>query len=236
MKNTKAIFFDAGGTLVRPFPSVGGLYAETAERFGTRLDPNLLELEFQAAWKRRGGLASLGSEISETKERIWWHSLVSEVIQPFGMFARFEEFFNVLYRSFEKKESWEIYPDVWSTLRFFRENNFVLGIVSNWDLRLERVMQNLGLAHRFDFMIGSSSFGATKPDVKIFLEASRRAGVKPQEAVHIGDSYDEDFLGATAAGVSAFHLSRNGGPSQAPQNLTVTSLDEFCEKFKVPAE
>ncbi len=236
MNNTKAIFFDAGGTLVRPFPSVGGLYAETAERFGKRLDSNLLELEFQAAWRRRGGLASLGSEISETKERVWWHSLVSEVIQPFGTFDRFEEFFNVLYGSFEKKESWEIYPDVWSALRFFRQNNFVLGIVSNWDLRLERVMQNLGLAHRFDFMVGSSNFGVTKPDAKIFLEAARRAGVKPEEAVHIGDNYEEDFLGATSAGVTAFHLNRNGDPAQAPRDLTVTSLDEFCEKFRVPAE
>ncbi|MBI4395290.1 MAG: haloacid dehalogenase, partial [Candidatus Omnitrophica bacterium] len=75
----KAIFFDAGGTLFRPYPSVGEIYAEAASRYGGTYDAERLEAGFNSAWKKRGGLSSLGTETNEEKERRWWHSLVREV-------------------------------------------------------------------------------------------------------------------------------------------------------------
>src|SRR3989338_1863322 len=102
----KAVFFDAGGTLFCPYPSVGEIYAETAARFGTESNPAVLESEFQAAWLRRGGLSSLGSTTSEEKERAWWHTLVQEVFESSGGVPRFEEFFAELHKSFMYKELW----------------------------------------------------------------------------------------------------------------------------------
>ena len=225
----KAIFFDAGGTLFRPFPSVGGLYASVASLYGSTFEPEKLEIEFQSAWKRRGGLASLGAETNEAKERAWWHSLVGEVFRPFGGVRRFEAFFETLYQSFEKKESWEIFPDVWDTLSYFRENSFVMGIVSNWDLRLERVLSNLGLMDRFDFVVGSSACKSTKPDEKIFREALKRSGTKPSETLYVGDSYEEDFLGAQAVGIDVFLLDRTGQTNTVPKARRVATLTELCD-------
>ena len=111
-RKIKAIFFDAGGTLFRPFPSVGEIYARTASSFGTNCNPKVLEIEFHSAWKRRGGLSSLGAETNEAKERDWWHTLVREVFDSHGGVPRFDEFFEVLHRSFEEKHLWEIYPEV----------------------------------------------------------------------------------------------------------------------------
>lgn len=227
----KAIFFDAGGTLFRPFPSVGEIYAKAASLYGTTHDPERLEVEFQKAWKKRGGLSSLGVETSEGKELDWWYSLVREVFEPQGGVPSFDEFFKALHRSFEEKELWEIYPEVPGVLRELREKGFVLGIVSNWDLRLPKLLKNLGLDTQFDFLMSSSMCGATKPAEKIFREALKCARARPDEAVHVGDTYEEDYVGATQLGIAAYHLERNGSENQlVPMESKISSLADLLDR------
>ncbi|OGW79743.1 MAG: hypothetical protein A3G33_01685 [Omnitrophica bacterium RIFCSPLOWO2_12_FULL_44_17] len=225
----KTIFFDAGGTLFKPYPSVGGLYAKMAAPFGKEFDPDILEKKFQAAWQKRGGLASLGSETSEEKERHWWVTLVEEVFEPFGGMPHFEQFFEKLYQAFEEKESWEIFPEVLETLKELRSKKLTLGIVSNWDLRLHKVLKSLDLIQYFDFIVGSSYVGATKPHRKIFEEALSKSASKPHEVIHVGDSYPEDIMGAEPLGIRAYLIERNGSALKNPEVRTIRSLKELCK-------
>ncbi len=227
----RAIFFDAGGTLFRPFPSVGEIYAKTASPFRAKCDPKVLEIEFHSAWKRRGGLSSLGAETNEKKERDWWHSLVREVFNSHGGIPRFDEFFAVLHRSFEEKHLWEIYPEVLEVLTYLRKKGVTLGVVSNWDLRLPRLVRNLGLEPYFDFLLSSSVCGATKPSAKIFKEALKQAGVLPGEAIHVGDTYEEDFVGADRLGIRALLLDRNGNGNSVPPEARIHSLTELRDRI-----
>ena len=230
-RKTKAIFFDAGGTLFRPFPSVGEIYAKTASSFGVRCDPEVLEKAFYSTWQKRGGLSSLGAETDEAKERAWWHTLVREVFDSSGGVPRFDEFFAVLHRSFEEKHLWEIYPEVLNVLIELREEGLTLGIVSNWDLRLPRLVKNLGLEPYFDFLVSSSVCGATKPSAKIFKEALKHAKVSPEEAIHVGDTYEEDFVGAEGVGIKAFLLDRAGSGNAVPKKSRIKSLKELRDKI-----
>lgn len=223
----KAIFFDAGGTLFRPFPSVGDIYAKAASSYGVNCDPRILELEFHSAWRKRGGLSSLGQETNEEKERTWWYSLVREVFDSQGGISHFDEFFTALHHSFEEKHLWEIYPEVLSVLDTLHRKGLILGIVSNWDLRLHRVVHNLGLAPYFDFLVSSSVCGATKPSAKIFREALKRARVMPHEAIHVGDTYEEDFVGADRVGITALLLDRTGSGNSVPDEVRINSLDKL---------
>ena len=222
----KAVFFDAAGTLFCPYPSVGEIYASLASEYGVRYEPALLEAEFETAWRRRGGLASLGSKTSEAKERMWWHSLVEEVFAPLGGVPDFEDFFDRLHRSFELKELWRVYPETVGVLQTLRARGLTLGIISNWDLRLKRLVSNLGLSEFFHFVLGSSHCGATKPSRKIFEAALGEANAKPEETLHVGDSYEEDFLGATQMGMASIHLNRNGAVRKAPKEFQAKSLEE----------
>ncbi len=226
-QKVKAIFFDAGGTLFRPFPSVGEIYAKAASAYGASYDPQLLETKFHSAWQNRGGLSSLGQETNEEKERAWWYSLVCEVFDSQGGVPRFDEFFAALHRSFEEKHLWEIYPEVLDVLARLRRKGLILGVVSNWDLRLPRLVQNLGLALYFDFLLSSSVCGATKPSAKIFKEALKRAQVAPHEAIHVGDTYEEDFVGADRVGITALLLDRSGSGNSVPDEVRINSLIEL---------
>ena len=190
-----------------------------------------LEEEFTRAWKRRGGLGSLGNETNDEKERIWWYTLVREVFEPQGSMPNFDEFFHVLHSSFVEKHLWEIYSEVEEVLTDLKKKGFILGIVSNWDLRLPTVIKNLELTSYFDFLVSSSACGATKPAAKIFQEALKQAKARPHEAVHVGDTYEEDFIGAEAVGIKALLLDRQGCGNTVPEEFRITNLKELHERL-----
>jgi putative hydrolase of the HAD superfamily len=83
--------------------------------------------------------------------------------------------------------------------------------VSNWDVSLPSVLDRCGLAQGLDAVVTSAVAGARKPDPAIFAAALELAGCEPGEALHIGDTEDEDVQGARAAGIRALLISRDGG-------------------------
>lgn len=72
-----------------------------------------------------------------------------------------------------------------------------LAVVSNWDVDLHAHLDRLGIALP---VVTSAEAGAAKPDPAIFRIALARLGVEPADAVHIGDSEDDE-AGARAAGM-----------------------------------
>lgn len=96
--------------------------------------------------------------------------------------------------------------------------------VSNWDYALPAVLERCGLGCRFDAVITSAGSGARKPDPEIFRLALAAAGCGPSEAVHVGDTPEEDIAGARAAGIPALLLDRRGGGE-------IASLVELAERI-----
>lgn len=226
----RAVFFDAGGTLFRPFPSVGEIYSEVAKRHGLAVESSALEEIFHKEWVRRDGLAGLTNHSGGKVERKWWRDLVWEVFSSFGPIDDFEAFFEELYDRFARPESWRLFPDTLPVLQALKKRGKILGIVSNWDSRLFGLCEGLGLKPYLDFILASAVVGAAKPHPKIFKEALERAGVKPPEALHVGDSLEDDVKGAEGAGIHAVFLDRKGvRSSQAP---AISELQFLCRMFE----
>ena len=78
---------------------------------------------------------------------------------------------------------------------------FRLGIVSNFYGNLEGIIEAEGLRPLFDVVADSKRVGAMKPEKEIFLHAARALGVRPEEALMVGDSLSRDMRGAEAAGM-----------------------------------
>jgi putative hydrolase of the HAD superfamily len=76
-----------------------------------------------------------------------------------------------------------------------------LAVVSNWDVALAAHLDAIGLASRFGAVVTSAEAGAPKPDPRIFELALERLGVRPEHALHVGDS-EADEEGARAAGMA----------------------------------
>ena len=76
-----------------------------------------------------------------------------------------------------------------------------LAVVSNWDVALHDYLEELALADHFTTVVTSAEASAPKPDPRIFWLALERLGVRPERALHVGDS-EADEEGARAAGMA----------------------------------
>ncbi|HWH11565.1 MAG TPA: HAD-IA family hydrolase [Solirubrobacteraceae bacterium] len=103
------------------------------------------------------------------------------------------------------------YPDAAGALRGLRERGVRLVVLSNWDISLHDVLGACGLAELVDGVICSAEQGVAKPAPEIFRAALRLAGVPAELALHVGDSYAEDVLGARSAGIEPILIVRAPG-------------------------
>ena len=103
------------------------------------------------------------------------------------------------------------FPDAAPALAALAERGMRLVCVSNWDVSLQDVLERCGMGDVFDGVVTSAGSGARKPDPAIFAAALELAGCSADEAVHVGDTLEEDVAGAGAAGIRALLLDRNGG-------------------------
>ena len=207
---TQAIFFDAGGTLFRPFPSVGHYYSEVAGRHGCKVGAEEVEAAFRRVWSEHDGIGDLRSHSDEKIEKEFWRRIVTAVFKDFKGLRAFDPFFDELHDLFAEPGVWKLYPEVEEVLQALKEKKFILGMVSNWDSRLLKLCEGLGIDRYFDFKVISAVFGAAKPNPRIFEEALKKANVPAGSVVHVGDSLEDDVRGAHLAGIKAVWLDRSG--------------------------
>lgn len=214
LEQPQVIFLDAVGTLFGVRGSVGEMYLNVTRRFGVELDPVLLDQAFYASFKAAPPMAFPGVPPAEVPrhEYAWWKALAEETFSRAGVYAEFTNFsafFTQLYAYFESAEPWFLYPDTLLFLDYYHRLNVPLGVISNFDSRIHSVLDALSLTAYFESITVSTAVGVAKPDPLIFQAALEKYSYKASAAVwHIGDSYKEDYLGATAAGLRAFWLKR----------------------------
>lgn len=111
------------------------------------------------------------------------------------------------------------YPDSAPALRALRARGIRLVVVSNWDVSLHEVLARTGLGSLVHGAITSAELGSGKPGAAIFRHALTIAGVPASAALHAGDSYAADVLGARAAGIEPVLVARDG--REAPDGVAV---------------
>ena len=216
MQKPQVIFLDAVGTLFGVKGSVGAIYSQIAADFGVEVAAESLEQSFSAIFPTSSPLAFPDVEPAQIPELeyCWWRSLTGAVFNNLGYLERFpdfEAFFGELYRHFATAEPWVLYGDVIPTLRLWQIQGIELGIISNFDSRIYRVLAELGLEYFFRSITISSQAGVAKPAPEIFQIALQKHDCSPAQAWHIGDSKKEDYQGAKSLGIEAFLIKRSIG-------------------------
>jgi len=213
----EAIFFDAGGTLLHPYPSVGEIYRDVAAKYGHSLEARKIEDAFMHVWTRHDGMADLVSGHDQKIERAWWKKIVHETFDPLATIEAFDDFFDELYDLFASPGVWRLYPEVIEVLETLRAKKKKMAVISNWDGRLLGLCESLGLNAYFEFVIASAVFGASKPHASIFEQGLKQLGVAPGDALHVGDSLVDDIQGAYQTGMRPVWINRNHRLDALPQ-------------------
>jgi len=227
----KAVFFDAAGTLLTVNGSVGEIYASIAREHGMEVAVPDLEAGFRRSYAVAPSMAFPGAlpEQIPVLERQWWRNLVQKVFASLGSFPRFDEYFEALFSFFARAEAWRLYPETLSTLEELQRRGLKLGVISNFDARLFGLLDGLGITPFVDPVVISTHAGAAKPERGIFTQALARIGVAAEEALHVGDSYEADIVGAKTVGITPVFVDRRMQGEESNDYSTVSNLADLLE-------
>lgn len=217
----KKVFFDVGGTLITPHPSVAAVYKKFGEGFGLTATENQLNQAFRSAWPRHEGFGKPAStRLSHDSESIKnrWKLLVEDVFGQVRFHGDRDACFLALYHAFERPDVWKIYPDVLPVIDALKKQGLALGIISNWDARLRPLLGELDLEKYFESIVISCEVGIEKPKSEIFEAARADCKCSFTEMIYVGDQPEFDVVAPKKLGMQAFLIDRDK-KSSLPERL-----------------
>jgi putative hydrolase of the HAD superfamily len=225
---TRAVLIDALGTLVALTPPAPLLIAGLRRTHAIELAPAAAERAFareMSFYREHHHEARDEQALGELRSRC--AQVLAAELPPVvrGALAQ-DELVQLLLASLH----FSAQPDAERTLAALRARGMRVVVVSNWDCSLPTVLRKIGLEGLLDGVVSSAAVGARKPERRIFEVALELAGVGAPEAVHVGDSIENDVRGALTAGIGAVLLRRAaaatpGLPSGVP---VIRTLDELA--------
>jgi len=211
----RAVLFDAGNTLL--FLD----YDRLAAAVGDALGLSLTAAELAAAAPEAARTMERARLSDRERAIAYLEALFLAAGIPEGRLAEVHE---LLVRMHAEHHLWSgIAGDAHDALARLRRAGLKLGVVSNSDGRVEEALEAAGLLVYFDVVVDSGVAGVEKPDPAIFLAALEALDVRPAEALHVGDLYEVDVIGANAAGIPAVLLV----PPTAPRPLGCAAVDSL---------
>ncbi|MBI4328433.1 MAG: HAD family hydrolase [Chloroflexi bacterium] len=208
----KAVFFDLYNTVARFHPPREDIQVRACAEFGIEVDPQALRRAYPVAddfWSRENGRQPIADR-PPTEQQEFFARYEQLLLARAGVQVERETGHRVFQASRSYNQGLALFDDVLPTLKTLRRSRLALGLLSNLNDDLGRIARELGIAPYLGFTITSQEAGATKPNPPIFLAALGRAKARPHEAVHVGDQYSSDVVGAKGVGIHPVLLDRDG--------------------------
>lgn len=221
----EVVFLDAGGVLLYPdWERVSGIL----KRYGIRAtSAQLADAEFIGKHRMDElGVTHTTGDIAEPDGYLGW------VMKATGL--SFDN--DALHRAAREFEETHTRDNLWSdmpeevpgALARMRDAGYRLAVLSNTESNLRDRIAAAGIGPFFETLVISAEVGSEKPDHVIFDEALRRMAVTPDRALHVGDFYSIDVVGARGVGITPVMLDARGLSSDRDV-LRVASLTELAD-------
>ena len=224
----KAVFFDFYGTLAGWEPAAGEIQREAAAAEGLALDADAIERAYPTAnalLDSENAVRRVGSRTAEERDA-FFAEYERTLLTTAGYPASLTLAAAIWARVRSTPKGLALYPDALPALEALRDAGFVVGVISNMGKELPDNLAALGVDRFATVSVSSGEVGVAKPHPEVFRTALRKAGVEASEALHVGDGYESDVLGATRAGLQALFLLRDRGVRAPEGCATVRALTD----------
>lgn len=207
LEDVTHVFLDVGGTLVYSDPAAPDIFYRILSARGHRIDrESIIRL-----LRTPESIVTLIRPFPSGREPEFFRAVNARIIEHLGLESD-DVVLDQIQSEFRSGVAWKPYPEVMGTLGELRRAGFHLGIISNASHSLPDTLRKAGLMPFFDTITYSFDVGAEKPDVRIFRRAIASANATEERSVHVGDSFEADYVGARRAGLHAILLQREGEP------------------------
>jgi HAD superfamily hydrolase (TIGR01509 family) len=236
-REVRAVFFDFGGTLFT-YGNVRGrtfypLLLEALDRLGVEVEP-------RAAGRAYTEASRQAFEAFHPRPYYLHRELFQDTFRRFGEAVGgkpTQEFLDWFHERQRKLvyDGFELRPGCLETLHALRDGAIHVAIVSNIDDDyLHPMLERCGLTEHLDAWTSSEEARSCKPDAEIFDYSMRKAGVRAEASVFVGDSPEHDIVGARRLGMHTVLIRSplaeppgSGAGESAEPHHTIDRLDEL---------
>lgn len=226
----KAVFFDFYNTLARFWPPVEKIQQEACAALGLKVSREGIRKGYALAddyMSRENAVRAIFNRPPNDRDT-FFAEYERLVLEGAGLEVDLETAGKVWKRTQEVPKDLALFPDALPALKALKRRGLIIGVVSNLRRDTDSLFARLGLAPYLDFTMTSEEAGAEKPSPLIFKAALAKAGVLASEAMHVGDQYASDVVGAKNAGVQAVLVDRYNVQPQYPDCVKVRRLTELA--------
>lgn len=213
----KALFFDLNRTLIDDrssrracFVSVLNEFTGRWDKEGTDWNPQQIALQYERQYERHLRKSLRLNKRRKLSTLKLQKASIRAVLKPYPLVVN-DEFLRVFFKHMKQQQPhhYKLYPNTLNTLTKL-SSSYKLGLISN---RSNIDLARIGLSKHFtpDQIITPLNSKSRKPSSRIFRYAVSKLGVRPSEALMIGDSWKNDIIGATTAGLDAIWVRRGKG-------------------------
>lgn len=233
----KAIFFDAGDTLVTVPAAHEMMSAYLAERSFNPDRATLERMLDQAIAKFYYNKTDYAdTACTPESDRAFWIGIYQYVLGRLGADTVWSEEqihqgCHELYDLFVSPDYYVLFDDVAEVLEQLARRGFRLGLVSNFAPTLRTILDVHGIGHYFDPLVVSTEVGLEKPNPAIFTLALEQAGLSPGDVLYVGDHETNDIWAPREAGIDARRIHRYSSPSPGAMRSLRELLPHDGEQF-----
>ena len=168
--------------------------------------------------------------------RQWWTLLVEHTFKDEHLSSdQLSKLSRIIYDEFAKGELWLKNPQADHVLKELQKKK-ILGVISNFDERLESLLEQHQLRQYFQFILTPRTCGFYKPQTEIFTHAANLAKVQSNDNLcHVGDDVKLDYQAAQTAHCQALLLTKTEEAKQSllnehkniDKNHVIVNFDEL---------
>ena len=219
LKHIQVITFDVHNVLLTVRNGAPSHYARLArEHLGIQsVDESLLRTNFVHAFRTLNQNHPGYGVNTNISSRQWWTLLVEYTFKDYNLSSeQLEKLGRIIYDEFAKGDLWVKHPHADEVLKELKKKK-ILGVISNFDERLESLLEQHELQQYFQFILTPRNCGLHKPQKEIFFHAADLGKVDSNDKLcHVGDDVKLDYQAAKAANCQGLLLTKD---EQAKQKL-----------------
>jgi FMN phosphatase YigB (HAD superfamily) len=234
VQQTKVIFFDLGETLVTQNIEDNMVTKNALREIDAILPKRISPERFFELYRE-------GYKINETIRsrhqveipiQVWMRQLLERVIDASPSDGLVSEAIRIIVKA--RAANGVAFDDAQSTLKHLSRRDVKLGIISNVSSHevAMGILDNVKLTHYFDEVVTSASVGIRKPDPGIFRYALMQFGVRPEQAVMVGDSETHDIRGGYVAGLKTVLVDRRQRVEKSLADYRFNSLRDATRELE----